>query len=62
VVIALNRFALYERLRVPVPENTLDERARNVILGQLLAYGAGLATTMPYVGSSPQGEATPPKG
>ncbi len=61
VVIALNRFALYERLRVTVPEDTRDEREKNEILGQLLAYGAGPGTAMPYVGSSPPAGTTPLK-
>jgi hypothetical protein len=38
-VIALNRFALYERMHLPLPKNMSEERDRNTILGRILAYG-----------------------
>jgi hypothetical protein len=37
-IIALNRFALYERLHLPLPEDISEERENNVALGNVLNY------------------------
>ena len=37
-VIAVNRFALYERLHLPLPSNTSEERRANETLGYILSY------------------------
>jgi hypothetical protein len=37
-VIAVNRFALYERLHLPLPRNTYEERRINETLGYILGY------------------------
>jgi hypothetical protein len=37
-VIALNRFALYERLHLPLPRNTAEEQKNNEKLGYILNY------------------------
>jgi hypothetical protein len=37
-VIAVNRFALYERLHLPLPRNTYEERRTNETLGYILSY------------------------
>ncbi|HEY0636951.1 MAG TPA: hypothetical protein VGD67_04830 [Pseudonocardiaceae bacterium] len=57
VVIAVNRFALYDRLRVTAPVDTRDERARNEILGYLLAYSTSDRNSVEYVGSAPPTDA-----
>ena len=38
VVIALNRFALYERMHLRLPTNMTEERNRNEVLGRILAF------------------------
>ena len=40
VMIALNRFSLYEQLRMPVPVSTEEERRINKGLGQLIDYNS----------------------
>ena len=40
VVIALNRFALYERLHLPLPPNIFEERRNNETLVEILNYNA----------------------
>ena len=37
-IIALNRFALYERLHLPLPKDISEERENNVALGNVLNY------------------------
>jgi len=37
-IIALNRFALYERLHLPLPKNISEEKKNNVALGNVLNY------------------------
>ena len=37
-IIALNRFALYERLHLPMPKNTSEEQKNNEKLGNVLNY------------------------
>jgi hypothetical protein len=37
-IIALNRFALYERLHLPLPRNTAEERKNNEKLSRILGY------------------------
>ena len=41
VLIELNRFALYDRLHLPLPENLDDERQRNATLMNVLHSGMG---------------------
>jgi hypothetical protein len=42
ILIELNRFSLYEQLRLPMPENTVDERRRNSKLMSALAHDRGV--------------------
>jgi hypothetical protein len=39
-IIALNRFALYERLHLPLPRNTSEERKNNEILRRILNFSS----------------------
>ena len=57
-LIALNRFALYDRLNLARPESTAAERDRNRVLGRILAGSD--ADSLPYLpGTAPPPPARP---
>lgn len=59
VVIALNRFALYDRLKLAAPQDTQEERESNERLNLMLNYASHAGASMGYdVGPSATG--TPP--
>jgi len=69
VLIELNRFRLYERLRHPQPENAAQEREANARLMRAFAHDpnvrldyAPLAASAEALASSPQPPESPPSG
>jgi len=50
-VIALNRFALYERLHLSLPLDTSKERERNTTLGYILSYSNAASIEYKHPGS-----------
>lgn len=47
-VIDLDRFALYDSLRLPRPKNTASERSMNAALGRLLGHDPGVSLRYDY--------------
>jgi len=58
VLVTLNRFALYERLRLPPVADLAAERTRNTAVKPLLRHEAGEESTMVYRAEPPPPPAT----